>query len=77
MPLPPSAAPPFERPAGDPAPLPYLNTADSLGGINLTIEVWLRSAQMVRENIPPMRLSRALFAQLYWTAAPDDYPPHQ
>ncbi len=61
---------PFKRPTGDPMPLPYLiNPANSLGGINLTLEVWLRSAQMAREHIPPMRLSQASFAQLYWTAA--------
>lgn len=67
--LTPFRCPSFERPADDPQPLPYLKTADNLTGIKLTVEVWLRSAQMLQENIPPIRLSQASFAQLYWTAA--------
>lgn len=67
----PFRCPPLKRSVTDPLPLPYLNAANAAdtGGINLTIEAWLRSAQMVQENIPPIRLSQASFAQLYWTAA--------
>lgn len=60
---------PFERPTNEPAPLPYLTTADNSSGINLTLEVWLRSPQMIQNQISPVRLSQASFAQLYWTAA--------
>lgn len=67
--LAPFRCPSFERPDDDPQPLPYLKTADDLTGIKLTVEVWLRSAQMIEENIPPIRLSQASVAQLYWTAA--------
>ncbi len=56
---------PFERPQ----PLPYLTGDNSLGGINMTIEVWLQSAQMAQLKVSPIRLSQASFAQLYWTAA--------
>ncbi|MBT9314822.1 fumarylacetoacetase [Leptothoe spongobia] len=60
---------PLQRSVDDPEPLPYLTENNNLSGINLTIEVWLSSAQMSQENISPIRLSQASFAQLYWTAA--------
>jgi fumarylacetoacetase len=62
--LEPFRVPPFERPAGDPAPLPYLNSSNDRG-IALTLEVWFRTAKM-RD---PIRLSRARFDQMYWTFA--------
>jgi fumarylacetoacetase len=69
--LAPFRVPAFRRPENDPAPLPYLtNGADqSSGGIDLTLEVYLSSAAMLRQNIPPVRLSRSRFAELYWTLA--------
>jgi fumarylacetoacetase len=54
-------APP-KRPAGDPAPLPYLQILGQ-GAFQITLEVWLRSAKMEQ----PMRVSQSNFASLYWT----------
>ena len=56
---------------GDPPPLPYLISPQDTewGGIDLTVEVWLRSAQMRDQGVEPIRLSRAAFRQMYWTLA--------
>jgi fumarylacetoacetase len=52
------------RAAGDPEPLPHLRgTADD--AFDITLEVWLRTAQMT----DPVRVSRANFRSLYWTLA--------
>lgn len=61
----------FSRSAGDPHPLPYLDSATNQqrGGINLMLEVWLTSAQMRQQNIPPVCLSSSSFQQMYWTVA--------
>ena len=61
----------FERPAGDPAPLPYLHDDDErrAGGIGITLEVLLSSTRMRAEKAAPMRLSRSELADLYWTPA--------
>ena len=69
--LAPFRVPTFSRPDGDPAPLPYLldsNDQES-GGINITLEVWLQSARMKKENIAPVRLSQSNVSDLYWTTA--------
>jgi fumarylacetoacetase len=50
------------RPAGDPDPLPYLQTSHD-GAFRVTLEVWLRSAKMDQ----PVRVSQSDFASLYWT----------
>jgi len=62
--LEPFRVPPFARPAGDPAPLPYLKL-DGDRGIDLQLEVWLQTAAMTA----PVRLSRGSFRELYWTLA--------
>ena len=69
--LEPFRVPRFERPAGDPAPLPYLDceTDRDRGGIVLRIEVCFSTARMRQEKIAPIRLSRARFEQMYWTFA--------
>lgn len=61
----------FERPAGDPAPLPYLTSLNNneRGGMDLTVEVLLCSAKMQEMGIKPYCISRASFAQMYWTVA--------
>jgi fumarylacetoacetase len=61
----------FARPAGDPAPLPYLFDADDqqYGALNLKLEVSLQSAKMREAEIAPVVLSRSNFCDLYWTMA--------
>ena len=61
----------FSRPEGDPDLLPYLYSLKDtqLGGINLTVEVLLSSAQMREQKMKPLPLSRASFQQMYWTIA--------
>jgi fumarylacetoacetase len=69
--LAPFRVPAFARPAGDPAPLPYLEseTNRSAGGVDVTVEVWLSSARMREQGMAPVRLSRSRMADLYWTPA--------
>ncbi len=55
---------PYTRPDGDPQPLPYLASSDH-SGFDITLEVWLRSAQMTE----PVLLSRGNSRDLYWTLA--------
>ena len=62
----------FERPAGDPQPLPYLDSPANRaqGAIDITLEVWLRTAKMRDAGEPAVRLTRGNYAQAaYWTAA--------
>jgi fumarylacetoacetase len=61
----------FERPEGDPAPLPHLDSPGNreAGGIDVTLEVRLLSAAMKAQGLSPARLSRASFASMYWTIA--------
>jgi fumarylacetoacetase len=61
----------FPRDREDPPLLPYLSSSQNarLGGIDLTVEVWLRSAQMRSAGMKPFRLSRASFKEMYWTLA--------
>ncbi len=60
-----------ERPAGDPAPLDYLNSTrdQECGGIDLELEVHLVSQKMRDAGIPPMLVSRSNFRDQYWTIA--------
>jgi fumarylacetoacetase len=69
--LEPFRVPAFLRPDGDPAPLPYLNSAEdqARGGIDLTLEVHLASRRMRESGTPPLRLSRGNLRNLYWTLA--------
>jgi fumarylacetoacetase len=58
------------RPTGDPQPLAYL--ADSLNaqaGIDMTLEVFLSTACMRADSLPPVRLSTGNLSNLYWTFA--------
>ena len=69
--LAPFRCPALSRPAGDPDPLPYLSASQNknLGGLDLMVEVWIRSAQMHDQKMDPVRLSQASFKQMYWTWA--------
>ena len=69
--LAPFRCPAFQRAEVDPSPLPYLSNLDNTqkGGIDITLEVFLSSAQMRKQGIEPLRLSRGSFQQMYWTIA--------
>jgi fumarylacetoacetase len=59
------------RPPGDPRPLPYLSSAanETRGGLDITVEVYLRSAGMRRAGRDAVRVSRGSFRDMYWTLA--------
>lgn len=61
----------FKRPAGDPEPLPYLNSAANRehGAIDIELEVWLQTAKMQSAGHAGDRVSRSNFTDGYWTAA--------
>jgi fumarylacetoacetase len=69
--LAPFRSPAFERPAGDPQPLPYLDSPDNRahGAVDITLEVYLSSRAMRDRGIAPLRVSRSSFTQMYWTVA--------
>lgn len=69
--LAPFRAPAFERPNGDPRPLPYLadESNERSGGFDISLEVWLTTETMRAQNIPAQRLSRGTFRDMYWTLA--------
>jgi fumarylacetoacetase len=57
------------RPAGDPAPLPYLDSAQLLerGAIDIRLEVLLQSALMRERSQPSVRVSGSNYRHAYWT----------
>jgi fumarylacetoacetase len=61
----------FNRPAGDPQPLPYLDSAANraAGSIHISLEVWLQSAAMRQRGEAPQRLMQSNFSDAYWTVA--------
>ncbi|MBN8754253.1 MULTISPECIES: fumarylacetoacetase [Variovorax] len=62
----------FERPAGDPQPLPYLDSPANRerGALDITLEVLLQTAKMRAEGVAPVRLTRGNTTEAaYWTAA--------
>lgn len=67
--LEPFRVPAFARAEGDPAPLNYLwDERDQLeGGLDITLEVWLRSAAMRERGDRPTLVSRGNTRELYWT----------
>ena len=69
--LAPFRSPQPPRPEGDPHPLPYLwnETDQASGGFSINLEVWLRTAQMRAQNLPPMRLTQSHACHMYWTVA--------
>ncbi len=67
--LAPFRAPAFARPAGDPAPLPYLAGPSEAAGFDVTLEVWLSTAAMRAAGVEPMLVSRGSFTNMYWTVA--------
>ncbi|HJQ54666.1 MAG TPA: fumarylacetoacetase [Gemmatimonadaceae bacterium] len=69
--LEPYRVPAFFRPPNDPAPLPYLSSEKDRneGGLDLTVEVYIRSMLMREGHLRPTRLSAASLADMYWTPA--------
>ena len=69
--LAPFRAPAYRRPDGDPAPLPHLDDANdrASGGVELTLEVLLRTRRMRDAGAAPFRLSLGMFTDMYWTTA--------
>jgi fumarylacetoacetase len=65
--LAPFRVPAFARPEGDPEPLPYLDSPQNRqsGGIDLTLEVFLKTGRMSS----PVRVSQGNLQDLYWTPA--------
>jgi len=61
----------FGRPAGDPEPLPYLDSAAnrSSGALDIELEVWLQTAAMQKAGFAGDRLMRSNYADSYWTVA--------
>lgn len=62
----------FERPAGDPQPLPYLDAPSNreAGALDITLDVLLQTAKMRAEGVAPARLTRGNTTEAaYWTAA--------
>jgi fumarylacetoacetase len=61
----------FERPAEDPQPLPYLDSAANResGAIDIVLEVWLETAAMRAQRTPAVRLMQSNFRDAYWTLA--------
>jgi len=59
------------RPEGDPQPLPYMDSEANRksGGVDITLEVWLASAQMREQGMGPIKLSTGNFRDMYWTMA--------
>ena len=69
--LAPFRTPAAGRPAGDPAPLPHLDSPwnREQGGLGITLEVALASARMREQGLAPVRLGRVGFERMYWTLA--------
>jgi len=69
--LAPFRVPAFVRRQSDPTPLPYLFSAQDQeqGGVDLTLEVWLRSQRMRQQGSEAVRLSSGNFREMYWTIA--------
>jgi fumarylacetoacetase len=69
--LAPFRSPAFPRAADDPPPLPYLSSAanTSSGGVDVQLEVAMRSERMREQGVPPVRVGRSSLRDLYWTPA--------
>jgi fumarylacetoacetase len=61
----------FERPAGDPQPLPYLDSPANReqGALNIQLEVWLQTATMREQGQAATRLMQSNAHDAYWTWA--------
>jgi fumarylacetoacetase len=66
--LEPFRVPVKKRDASDPWPLEYLQSLEDMS-FDITVEVYLSSAQMRERRMEPMLVSRGNFADMYWTIA--------
>lgn len=59
----------FERPEGDPQPLPYLTSEDNLraGALDIELDVLLTTVTSRSQGAAPARLSSSNFHSAYWT----------
>lgn len=59
------------RPAGDPAPMPYLydERDQQTGALGVTMDVFIATAKMREDGDAPHRLSTGPMTAMYWTAA--------
>ena len=66
-------------PAGDPQPLPYLDSAfnRAAGALDITLEVWLQTARMREQGLPALRLSQSNAARRLLDAGATGGAPHQ
>jgi fumarylacetoacetase len=62
---------PYQRPAGQPEALPYLQSAFNAahGALDITLEVWLQTAAMRARGLAAVRLSQSSALDACWTAA--------
>jgi fumarylacetoacetase len=62
---------PFRRPAGDPDPLPYLDSQRNraAGAFDIELDVWLQTGKMREGGHAGDRLSCSNFSDAYWTVA--------
>ncbi len=62
---------PWTRPASDPPPLPYLDSAElrQHGAIGITLEVFLQSTAMREQGLARHRLSCSNFRDAYWSVS--------
>jgi len=62
---------PFQRPAQDPQPLPYLDSEANrrAGAIDIQLEVWLQTPAMQQAGSAGQLLSRSNYTDAYWTLA--------
>ena len=62
---------PFTRPAGDPQPLPYLDSTANRerGQIDIALQVLIQTEAMRAHGLPPAELSRSNFRDAYWSVA--------
>lgn len=66
--LEPYRVPVAARPPGDPAPLPYLDSAQSsLDGFDVQLEVFLQSSRMRQEQVEPVLIGHSNLRDLYWS----------
>jgi fumarylacetoacetase len=59
----------YQRPEGDPKPLPYLHSDDNElhGGLDIEMEIAILSESMRRQHMAPHVLSRSYFREFYWS----------